>query len=369
MQVKQGIMHGLTLDPASGLRRSPPPRSTVLSEAFWNRYDSTTLFYCAQYVASEERLSLYAPPLLNLRETALSARFVTAGRTLDAARLRQFEKFDRLDFNCAARPDTIEIEGQGGQGILPVVQADPEFFAGTNLVYTLSRNNDLTWLRDWMLWNHRRHGADAILLADNDSTAYSVDDLADCLASVPGYRRAAVVTVPFKYGPAYETATKAGDGEFLQTAVMNALWEVWMTGARAVLNADVDEIVTSHDGGSIFDAAVKARLGVVMCTGHWRYALPTSGTVRHADHHNLLAGDLPCPPKYCIRPNSLAGRRPLKVHGVKNFKRMPLVSRNDFFFYHCRNISTSWKYDRSGIASADLKADPATAADLATVFS
>lgn len=308
------------------------------------------------------------PPLWNLKDIALSARYSTNAGPLAAPRLRRFDQYDRPDFACPVRPDQLQVQGDGFAGTLPVIAADRDYFAGTNLVYTMSRNNDLAWIRDWLDWNHRRHKADAVLFADNASTAYSAEELAAVLAAAPGYRKAMLVTVPYLHGPALNTVTRQSKCEFLQVALMNVVLEGWMTGARAVLNCDVDEIVTSADGGSIFDAAASSLMGLVMCKGHWRYAMPGAGAARHADHWHIRPEDDPCAPKYCVRPDSIAGRRQLKIHRVKGFKRLPFVSRDKFSFYHCRYITTSWRYDRSRVDPAGLVADPVTRADLASVF-
>lgn len=370
MDVSTFVLHGMSIDPKSGLSRSAPPRVGITSERFWEGYDSTTLFYAAIHDVATEQLTLFGPPLYNLREFVDRLQFSTEVGALQRPRVIKNRRFDRIVFRCKGVPMTLRVEDGGFSASMDISRRAPDMFQGCNLVYTLSKNNDLRWVRDWLVWNRVRHGADGVLIADNASTAYSIDDLAEVIASVEGYRSAAVVSVPFSYGPDNSTATKASYAEFLQIAVMNALWSGWMSSARVVLNADIDELVTSDDGTSIFDSAARSVMGIVMCNGHWRYASPSliANGVNHADHVLKRLDDTVCPPKYCLRPNSIAGRRVLKVHGVDGFKRMPFVSRDKFTFYHCRNISTSWKYDRGGIDPATLTTDQATATDLATVF-
>ncbi|MFN3846840.1 MAG: hypothetical protein ACK4RZ_13610 [Paracoccaceae bacterium] len=360
---------GLSVPRSLGLRRDPPPRVKVTADAFWERYDSTTLFYIAVHDAAARQLHVFAPPLLNFAPLIQRAQFFMGGQKIQPPRVVHFEKFDRLIFENVPQEQALTMTLDGGDSTMPVHSCDPGRFAGKHVVYTLSKNNDLAWISDWMLWNQRKHKAEAVLFVDNTSTIYGLDDLAATLGAAPGYHTAEVMQVPFRYGPDMATAERAGDGKFLQTALMNALWMLSMRYARAMLNVDVDELIVSPTDEAIFDAVDTARYGIVMATGHWRYGAPGRALVRHRDHTLVLPDDVPCPPKYCLRPGGFAARQVLKVHGVKNFKRLPFVSRDAFTFIHCRNISNSWKYDRSRGDYGAMRDDPGTKALLDQVFS
>lgn len=359
----------LTIPPELGLRRDPPPRAKVTSEAFWDLYDSTTLFYTAIYDAVVRQLHVFAPPMLNFSLVVKRAQFYLNGQKLDAPHVIHAEKFDQLIFVNIPSGSILTMAVDGTESAMPVLSCDSARFAGRRVVYTMSRNNDLAWIKDWMIWNQQMHKADAVLIVDNGTTAYEADELAATLRSVAGYNRAEVMQVPSRYGPDITTAHRAQDGAFLQTALMNAFWMLWLRYARAVLNVDVDELIVSASGEAIFDAVESATFGLVMATGHWRYAAPGSPVVRHRDHTLMLPGDTACPPKYCLRPDGLAARQTLKVHGVKNFKRVPFVNREHFTFLHCRNISTSWKYDRSKCDYGAMVEDSETKTLLKQVYS
>jgi hypothetical protein len=370
MRVIESEFTGVAINPNIGLRRLPPRGVRNIDPKFWDRYDSETLFYCSIFDPASHKLSFFGPPLLNLREFVLNAHFTTEAGERLRPRVIRLGRLDRIDFQCFRSPGKVRFSNGQFTAHIDVDERDINVFSNLNVLYTMSQNNSLRWIQDWMIWHQKRHGANAIILADNASSAYTIDELKDAISSVRGYKVAAIVSVPFKYGPDNLSAIKAGYGEFLQVAIMNALWYRWMSGARAVLNVDIDEIVTSPDQKSIFDAAVAAPFGIVMCKGRWRYAMTmgSSTEARHQDHFLMRPDDDICPPKYCIRPGSFAAKRTLKVHGVSNFKRMPFISREKFTFYHCRNISTSWKYERNGITQGNLKADEITLADLRTIF-
>lgn len=360
---------GMVIPESLGLRREAPPRVEAPTDAFWDHYDGTTLFYIAMHDAATDRLQVFAPPLLNFAPVVRRAEFFIDGRKLAPPRVIHAEKFDRLVFDKAPMGATLTMAVNGVEGVMPVLACDPARFVGRRVIYTMSKNNDLAWIRDWMVWYQRKHKADAVLFVDNDSTLYSPDALAETLGAVEGYKSVALAQIPFRYGPDFATARRASYAQFLQTAFMNAFWMLSMRYAHAMLNVDVDELIVSARNEAIFDAVETARHGIVMATGHWRYPPPGTSPVRHLDHTLALPDDPPCAPKYCLRANSLAARQQLKVHGVKNFKRVPFVSRKDFTFLHCRNVSSSRIHERPHGDYAAMIEDSAAQTRLAQVFS
>ena len=52
-----------------------------------------------------------------------------------------------------------------------------EIFRGRRVVLAMSRDNELQWIKDWVLFVVRNHGADAVLLYDNASTKYGAEQL------------------------------------------------------------------------------------------------------------------------------------------------------------------------------------------------
>ena len=69
------------------------------------------------------------------------------------------------------------------------------------MLLTLSRNNDLRWIRDWVRFHVREHGADAVLFFDNGSTGYGPPEIEAALAGIGGVGRSVCVAAVFPYGP------------------------------------------------------------------------------------------------------------------------------------------------------------------------
>lgn len=332
--------------------------------ALRDRYDTDTLVYGALHLAERGILRLYAPPPLNLAPILRAARWSTDHGPLPAPRQRHFKRYTTLDFPCPQPVTTLRMQADGWQGEIPVTRADPARFAGCNVLYTMSQDNDLDWLRDWVLYHHRAHGADAVLLADNRSQTYQPEAVLDALNGLGVLRAAAVIAVPYRYGPSSAIVRRASAGRYLQSATANFARDAWLPQARAVLSCDIDELVVSAAGRSVFDAARTSRLGLVTFPGYWRFCDPALPAPRHADH--ILArpdrAD-PCPSKYAYDPNGRVKGWSLMTHGFESVPRAWVSGRPDLWFAHCHGITTRWKTGREAEAAPGTP-DPAMQAAL-----
>ncbi|WP_116134276.1 hypothetical protein [Tropicimonas sp. IMCC34043] len=344
----------------SGLARRAIVPPAAQGEGFDEAYDRTTLWYDA--LAQDGRVLLICPKLLNLRTLINDGNLKLDGVPSPIRRVRHFRRHDIVELKAAHPPARIETSAgrwTGGSGVSPDQTA---LFAGLNASLHISRNNRLDWIADWARFHIGEHGLQAMLIMDNGSDAYPPEAILEALIPT-GLQRAVVLKVPQSYGP---VRTKAGGGgaKFLQPAMLNLARLRFLARARAVLNADLDELVWSA-GGSIFDAAVDSPLGLVPFAGEWRQPGPEAEPPWcHAQHDHTRPGARPCPPKYCLRPGGWLGRGGWDVHRPE----MPLSAlwprRRDFGYWHCRAITTNWKsYNRLSFRKAG-SLDPVTRAKL-----
>lgn len=343
---------GAVLGPDAAPRRRLPRMSAWRSDdpILRDRYDTDTLVYGAAHLASAGVLRLYAPPPLNLAPLLSRARWSTAAGPLPAPRLRHYKRYTTLDFRCPAPVAALRIETEGYEGDIPVVPEEPDLFAGRNVLYTMSQDNDLDWLRDWVRYHHRAHGADAVLVADNRSTAYPPEAVLDALQAMPEVRAAAVIAVPYRYGPSSAIVRRASAGRYLQSATANFARDTWLGRARAVLSCDIDELVVSNTGRSVFDAARLARWGLVTFPGYWRFCDPALAQPRHADHILTRADrSASCPSKYAYDPNGRLKGWSLMTHSFESVPRSWVSGAPDLWFAHCHGITTRWKSGREAV--------------------
>ncbi|SFD13701.1 hypothetical protein [Tropicimonas isoalkanivorans] len=352
-------MQSLSVE-GSGRRRHPSVPEAARSEDFGSSYDWTTLWYDA--VQRDGELLLICPKLLNFKAFISDGALRADGSAISVSRVRHHRRHDVVRLRTRApvtRLETSNGRWRRDSGVSPDQSA---LFAGLNASVHISRNNRLDWIADWARFHIGEHGLEAMLVLDNGSDAYPPQAILDTLAST-GLKRVVILKVPHPYGPVRQKK-RGGGAKFLQPAMLNLARLRFLYRARAVLNADLDELVWTR-AGSVFDAAVQSRLGFVTFDGRWRMpAIDAEAPYRHSDHRFQRATDKPCPTKYCLRPDSWLGRQSWDVHHPEVLLPLDWLARKDMGYWHCRGITTNWKsYDRLGFNKVGPE-DPFTAETL-----
>ncbi len=346
------------------LRRDLPPRAENPAHEGWTRYDDRTLVYEA--VAMPGKVRLYLPRTFNLWPLISGAEVKIDGRPVPLPRRRTWRRFETLDLpHKGAPPAEVTLTSPAlGTVTLPVASGNSAPFDGRRVVYTMLRNERLEWVRDWLLFHHREHGADAALITNNGSTDYSSVDLLAAMRSVPGYATAQVLDAQLPWGP-FQFEKGVDDAKFLQTTLLNLARDRFFPNAIGVINADVDELVVRTGERTAYDIA--RRCGYATFRGSWHYASPTDRPLRHADHILIDPAEKLCPTKYVYVPGSVLGRGCLSVHSHEKIGRN-FFKTDELHFLHCRGISTSWKIPRSGEERSGLRPDPLAEAAFARSF-
>lgn len=338
--------------PASGILRQPPRPAGLRDALYAQQFDWDTLFYDVYRLG--KHVVFQGPPLLNLRgEIEASDYFASRLRGLfPRARLIQRNKSN--EYWVREKAERVILDGPLGQYRIAVQPNLSARFDGRRVLHTLSRNNDIAWILDWVRFYVAVHGADAVLLYDNASTDYSSDDLRAALAESFPSLPAVVVDWPFRYGPQGGMAGAVGgqetpwDSDFCQTGSMQHARFRFLRKARSVLNVDVDELVLSDRDRSIFAATEEAGGGFVKFAGRWISATTPHGVRpgcgRHGDFWLLDAQEEDtCPPKWCVVPARTSRvRHCWSVHNLFGARRNRRIS-GEFAYRHMRGISKGWK--------------------------
>lgn len=324
-------------------------------------YDFHTLCYDA--IAVPGAVWLFAPKT-NGFEPLLRTGLTLDGRPARVTRIRRFERYDIVELPWTGPAPRLGVAAGGWQAEVQVTAADRGTFEGLNCLMTLSKNNDLAWIADWVRFHVAEHGAEAVLFYDNGSRDYGAAEVAETLAAIPGLKAVRVLSAPFLYGPQAKGRMKFR-ANFLQAALLNLSRWRFLAGARAVLQCDVDELIDRRGGAGIFDATVAARAQFVRVPGVWRF--PDSGgrMPRHRDHYLRGAEDKTCPPKYCIVPEGPMRGKSWATHGLHGVWFGKRFVREDYRFLHCYGISDFWKGRPQSAAEAAASVDPEARALLA----
>ena len=341
-------LNGITLPQAEGYRREPAVDAQLRADDYDQRYDSQTLFYDCLWLASKQQLVLYCPKLLNFARLFREGEFSSNIGTHRLRKIIEHSRFSEIRLDCQAQPEWLSFRHEAFETRTDVSKPETSAFADLNCIITLSKDNDLTWIHDWVSYHVRRHQLQGLVLFDNNSSIYSPEDIVKTLRDVEGLQQFRVIPAPFPYGPTGKKKPKHGS-KFLQAALRNLTRRRFFAEAGAVLWLDIDEMIVHRSGKSIFEETKSSLLGYREFDGQWAYRSPDQpGLARHHEHVYLRNGQVqPCRGKYCVAPNG-----PLRFldWGTHHLQAPGLIRRfchsDEFYLLHCFNISTSWKNSR-----------------------
>ena len=156
---------------------------------------------------------------------------------------------------------------------MPVQPSDAKVFAGRKVLCTISKDNRLEWIADWAEFHVKAHGADAVLFYDNASTRYTTTDLLALFRSIPGLDAAVVVPWTYKFGPP-GNRSKDWDSHHGQYVMLEHARRRFLVDAAAMVNLDVDELVVTDDGVSLFEHLARSAEGALIYPGRWNPQCP-----------------------------------------------------------------------------------------------
>jgi hypothetical protein len=349
----------------SAARREPTRPPAHRGPDFDAKFDAETLFYDA-FHGTDGRIVLLGPPFLNLK-AQIEAMSLTAEPSGKPCRfeVHEMDRHGQVHVDAPDGTTRLLLRGAFGSIGIAVSPNEVDLFAGRRVMFTQSKNNQLAWIQDWIRFGRDIHGADAVLIYDNGSTAYPIEALADAIAGLDGIVAARVVSWPFKFGPQGLDAKRFWDSDYGQHGVWEHGRRRFLAAAASVQCSDVDEMILSRDGESIFEAVERQRSGVLRYHGRWAVGLegrapaPDKTDKRHRDYamvkrerhekrFGLITVDADrCPPKWTVVPSRCPPRSQWRIHAIGGHVASRLFT-DKFSYRHFREISDSWKYQRTG---------------------
>jgi hypothetical protein len=359
----------------AGYRREPARPIDRRPADFEELFDARTVFYdCFRVTATQ--VMLIAPPLnrfagvldslsITSLPTGSQCRYEVEHKFATGFAHRQTHTMCRVVVAVQESDASLSVQCDAGSAVLQIRPASCEAFRGRRVLVTLSKNNDFRWICDWMRFHRDLHNADAALLYDNGSTAYTTASLLEAMQQVSGFKAISVVEWPYKYGP-QGIGRGTWDSAFCQDgALEDAHWR-FLADAYAVLSCDIDELVLSN-AGSVFDQAAGAAEGHVKFSGRWVNAqaplnsskVPEQLVPRHRDSMYQL---LPqwrwqtfrpkdvnlCPAKWAVVPNRCPQAAQWSVHEIVGMRAQQLKP-GETSYRHFRQIGTNWKNNHASL--------------------
>ncbi|HEV7718095.1 MAG TPA: hypothetical protein VGO70_03860 [Arsenicitalea sp.] len=355
--------HSAAFLPAgSALLRRPRAPNRVRPGEFLQTFETRALVYDAFWHADGARVLLVGPPPMNLWPQIRAAHYL-ALPSKTPLRARYHRSLSTMITELLAVPaDTSEVVMSlaGHEFALLVQPSSANDLAGRNALFTMSKDNDLAWIREWAHYHAAVHRADAIVFFDNGSTAYAPAEIESTLLGVAGIDKVAVLSLPYAYG-ATDMAVLNNPYYtlFLQVSAMTVALRRYAPRAAGLLNCDVDELVATPKGTNIFDLVGASPKGLVVMKGQWVEPLadhPVGQPATHRDFHFRLrdaAQRVSRPKKWALAPT----RRWLDSLDVYPYMHWiagrPLFAKampESTFYWHFKGINTRWKDKRAELS-------------------
>jgi hypothetical protein len=351
-----------TLPSNSNIKRDAPRPVEFRPSGYEEEFDALTLFYDAfAYLRGQTRyLVLVGPPLLNLGDALFRAKvgrrhFYEVASTIFA----RDRCCDIWISNWTGA--TLQLDGDLGHFQLTPQTTAHDFYSNRRVLFTLSKNNELAWIADWIKFHSDNHGANAVLIYDNESTKYTAAYLENSMRRHFPRMIINVLNWPYPYGPGGYSKDSGWDSDFCQAGAFQDARFRFLAAAASVLNCDVDEFVVSAAGKSIFDATEKSAGGYIAFGGRWvstavrkPLAVQSGQPLRHGRFTFLeREGGGICPLKWCVVPSQCNVLDQWRTHSVAG-KNTAKSTSPHFSYRHFRAISTNWKYPRAAITQFDI---------------
>src|SRR5918996_1186162 len=340
--------------------RIPPRPLSLRHEDYDDHYDFTTVSYDCFWNTTGDAIILVGPPLLNLeRDLDLAIIAYPSMAPCELALRHVFLGCQIVAKPPAGTTGLIMRTGRSESFIAPQPNLC-ELFRSRRTAVTLSRNNELTWIRDWAIFN-KYHKCDGILIYDNNTDAYSNNDLYDYLEPIADGMRIVVLNWPFKYGvPDWRLPVSYGmlDSLYCQAGMLEHARLRFLAHSSSVLNTDIDELVLTEGGSSIFELVEGSATGVLAFGGVWveNYPITPQGSARQPPRHRDFAwvrtGDqVGCETKWAVVPSRVPQAAQWHVHRILGMP--PSDCRQTVELRHFKAINTDWTVDRN--RSQDLR--------------
>ena len=352
------------LDPDSPLKRQPTRPRAARQSDFEAKFDYLTVCYDVFHGPDGKQILLLGPPTLNLQPMMRAGRISAQPSGVPCPfELRELNRHAQIWISAPEGTEAIAIESDIGSVSLKVQPNYCSIFENKRVIVVLSKDNSIDWIIDWARFYQEVHGADAVLIYDNDSTEYTSEELHQRLKEAVDIDPIVIVSWPYLFGP-IGNGTDYWDSNFCQIgALEHARWRL-LQNAKSVINADIDELVIAPPDHSVFEMAERSREGLVAYGGVWvvgvdgpqgtlKAGRQESAPPRYKDFkYAVVPNAAKCPNKWTVVPQACPPGSQWTMHRVLEMENRQY---DDIVYRHFAQISTSWKYDRTGTERYDAR--------------
>lgn len=248
------------------------------------KYDNTTIFY--DVFKTQGKIYLIGPPLLNLslilqecyaydkngKITKVNIKTKSLERTqlswIDVS--EEYIEFEKLRFDFSVFQNAFSQKNERFS-FVNIGKDSNNVLKDSKALMTLQLDNKLEWISDWAVYYQRIHGVDTVVIYDNNSTSYSVQDIANSLKDISGLTNIIVVKWNFKYGPQgkpWSGPNTPWDSDFCQIGALQHMRFHFSLKSNGFINADIDELIIPLCNIDVFEALESSDSGVIGVEGN-----------------------------------------------------------------------------------------------------
>jgi len=348
------------------------PRKAIFprQSGFFSAFESQALIYDCFWQQNKKSVLLLCPPPMNLEENWLKAKFCAtgSGKILTA---KFFKARSSMLVELVGAPDNcneIEMEFAGSTYIIPVQKNLVEEFSDKKIIFSMNKNNSLTWIVEWARFHHLMHNADGVILYDNGSSDYNIGDISQALAQIEGLKKILVISWPHKFG-AFDSGVLTNPywAHFLQNSSFSHILRRFGAKAHSLLNLDIDELAAPVANSDIFEKAKNCPSGFHILEGRWvenvRSGKNLSSQPSHTDFNHVLIDPRHAlnAKKWVLDPNRSwlndLAMQP-SWHKIKQMPKALVKLSTKGSYWHFKGINTNWKQQRTKETKPSILCQP-----------
>lgn len=334
-------LSGVVLDGKDSLVRKAPRKEEDQQANYKDLFDYYRLF-ADIYFNIDGNIELIGPPLLNLRESIERAEFYIDGQLIDEGIIiEELDRMSRITLPCNNQNVSLFEIRIGSQSFIKQVQFSYlDFFADKKVLVTQQRDNPIEWIVYWVLYHIEYHGIDSVLIYDNGSISYTIDELEKAIAKIDSLKKICIVGWDVLWGPT-GGPNQVWDSDYGQhQAWMHALGR-FLKKANSVIIDDVDELPLHENNLSILDMLNIIEEPVILFKRRNIVDVGIDTRPRLHCHTGMYELDKPlASPKYAFSPKKLHKNVQLLVHRVSG---VATYEANDVIARHFGALRMDWR--------------------------
>ena len=340
--------------------RREPMRPVELRKDYFNgmkfneNFDWDNLWYDAVQL-HQSCIVLIGPPLYHTsNQLPTKCKFTDDNNVALSFRSFEMDRAGMTAINTTGWVNNLKMISNT-ETVIPVNRIC-EDFNDRYCMFTLQKDNPISWIKQWITYHHVNFGIDGILIYDNGSKGYSLDDLESQLQT-PGVV-VKVVSWDMPYGPQgfdcnyYNT----WDSDYAQSSMFEHAKRRYLSNAKIAINADVDELLAMSYStlDDVINHINQEGVAGYCYKGRW---IEPYDLANNKPAYEVSLGDRQFIDYYCTDSRNIIGignkwmlipGKALNSQWVVHSTGAAMRQNHDIYYGHYMPMNTNWSWDRDG---------------------